>query len=73
METGDTIKHKFKCKDGKIRNMDCVLISVHETKQRSVHPVTFKPIGEWTDCYSCVVRWIDTDGRKKTDNIVISK
>jgi hypothetical protein len=71
MKKGDTIKRKFKCKDGKIRIMDCLVLSAHKNKQREMNPVTFQPIGEWRDCILGVVRWIDIDGTKRTDNITI--
>lgn len=71
MNKGDTIKRKFKCKDGKIREVDCLIISAHPNKTRQMHPQTFKPIGDWKDCTSLVVRWVDINGAKRTDNITI--
>jgi hypothetical protein len=71
MKKGDIIKRKFKCSDGKVRIVDCLVVSAFVTKQREMHPVTFQPIGEWRDCISGVVKWVDINGKKRIDNITL--
>jgi hypothetical protein len=71
MKKGETIKIKLKCKDGKKRLLDCVIIFARHNETRQLDPRTFEPIGEWKKIMQLVVRWVDTDGTKRTDNISV--
>jgi hypothetical protein len=71
MEKGNIIKRKMKCHDGKVRTVDCMLISIFKTQSRQMNPDTLQPVGDWEDCFSCVVKWTDTNGILRTDNITL--